>query len=152
MSRFGPPIGATIPPSTGYGHLVPITPLGKILAQLFALIGVPLLLVLVADWGRVFSESILWAYRGSKRLWKGRRKGERTEEEEREEDNQFLDTENEFEFRLPTVPALLLFLSFCAVMSIVYGHLEQWHWLDCFWFSFVSFYSIGTPPPTTLDP
>jgi hypothetical protein len=40
----------------GYGHLVPITPTGRVFCIGFALVGIPLLLVTIADIGQFLSE------------------------------------------------------------------------------------------------
>uniref|UniRef100_A0A336MPF6 CSON002140 protein n=1 Tax=Culicoides sonorensis TaxID=179676 RepID=A0A336MPF6_CULSO len=48
----------------GYGHITPKTPLGKALTMVYALIGVPLFLIVLADFGKLLTRIIkfLWAY------------------------------------------------------------------------------------------
>uniref|UniRef100_A0A336MIQ0 CSON002140 protein n=1 Tax=Culicoides sonorensis TaxID=179676 RepID=A0A336MIQ0_CULSO len=47
-----------------YGHITPKTPLGKALTMVYALIGVPLFLIVLADFGKLLTRIIkfLWAY------------------------------------------------------------------------------------------
>jgi hypothetical protein len=45
--------------------------------------------------------------------------------------------------RIPLKLLLLLFVLFWALMALFYRHIEEWAWLDCFYFSFVSFSIIG---------
>lgn len=46
----------------GYGNLVPSTDVGKIFCIFYALFGVPLILITVADIGKFLSENMLWLY------------------------------------------------------------------------------------------
>ncbi|KAE9549351.1 hypothetical protein FO519_007446 [Halicephalobus sp. NKZ332] len=48
----------TVLTSIGYGHLVPISTLGRIFCIFYALIGIPLTLITIADMAKFFSDSI----------------------------------------------------------------------------------------------
>ncbi|CAD5216805.1 unnamed protein product [Bursaphelenchus okinawaensis] len=52
----------TVITTIGYGHLVPVTSTGRIVCIVFALIGIPLLLVTIADIGRFLSEFLNFAH------------------------------------------------------------------------------------------
>ncbi|CAD5216529.1 unnamed protein product [Bursaphelenchus okinawaensis] len=52
----------TVITTIGYGHLVPTTHVGRMVCILFALIGIPLLLVTIADIGRFLSEFLNYAH------------------------------------------------------------------------------------------
>ncbi|VDK60558.1 unnamed protein product [Gongylonema pulchrum] len=46
----------------GYGNLVPLTFQGRMFCIIYALFGVPLILITVADIGKFLSENIVWLY------------------------------------------------------------------------------------------
>lgn len=46
----------------GYGNPVPLTFIGRLVCIFFALIGVPLTLLTIADVGKFFSEHLIWLY------------------------------------------------------------------------------------------
>ena len=48
--------------SAGYGHIVPVTPIGKIVTILYAVIGVPLFLLYLSNIGQIFATSFKWTY------------------------------------------------------------------------------------------
>ncbi|GJQ85029.1 hypothetical protein Trydic_g3690 [Trypoxylus dichotomus] len=54
----------TVVSTIGYGHLYPITTLGKGLTILYALIGIPLFLIILTDFGKLFTRCIkyVWAF------------------------------------------------------------------------------------------
>ena len=43
---------------SGYGNIVPSTSWGRIFCILFALVGIPLTLTVIADWGKLFAEGV----------------------------------------------------------------------------------------------
>jgi hypothetical protein len=53
-------------PKTGYGHIVPKTDAGKMFCIVYALIGIPLLLVFMANIGDLMASTIKWIYRFNK--------------------------------------------------------------------------------------
>lgn len=42
----------------GYGDIVPVTKEGRIFCIIFALVGIPLTLTVIADWGRLFASKL----------------------------------------------------------------------------------------------
>uniref|UniRef100_A0A1I7RZJ2 Potassium channel subfamily K member 18 n=1 Tax=Bursaphelenchus xylophilus TaxID=6326 RepID=A0A1I7RZJ2_BURXY len=58
----------TVITTIGYGHLVPVTQTGRIACIIFALIGIPLLLVTIADIGRFLSEFLNVAHISSRKF------------------------------------------------------------------------------------
>lgn len=48
--------------TSGYGNLVPVTFQGRMFCIVYALFGVPLILITVADIGKFLSENIIWLY------------------------------------------------------------------------------------------
>ncbi|PIO63613.1 Ion channel, partial [Teladorsagia circumcincta] len=53
---------ATLLTTIGYGNLVPVTWHGRMFCIAYALLGVPLILITVADIGKFLSENIIWLY------------------------------------------------------------------------------------------
>lgn len=48
----------------GYGHISPATDIGRAVTIVYAIIGIPMFLTLLADFGKLFTRNIkfLWAY------------------------------------------------------------------------------------------
>lgn len=48
----------------GYGHISPATDIGRAITIVYAIIGIPMFLTLLADFGKLFTRNIkfLWAY------------------------------------------------------------------------------------------
>lgn len=52
----------TVITTIGYGHMVPVTPIGKIVTMIYAVIGVPLFLLYLSNIGEIFATSFKWTY------------------------------------------------------------------------------------------
>uniref|UniRef100_A0A914UW29 Potassium channel domain-containing protein n=1 Tax=Plectus sambesii TaxID=2011161 RepID=A0A914UW29_9BILA len=52
----------TVVTTIGYGNPVPVTTQGRLICIFFALFGIPLTLVTIADIGKFFSEHLIWLY------------------------------------------------------------------------------------------
>ena len=61
--------------SAGYGNLVPVTAVGRMTCIVYALFGVPLFLITVADIGKYLSENITWLYKRLEEKRRGEREG-----------------------------------------------------------------------------
>lgn len=48
--------------AAGYGHIVPVTPIGKIVSIFYAVVGVPLFLLYLSNIGQIFATSFKWTY------------------------------------------------------------------------------------------
>lgn len=50
--------------SAGYGHISPATNTGRAITIIYAIIGIPIFLILLADFGKLFTRGIkfVWAY------------------------------------------------------------------------------------------
>jgi hypothetical protein len=56
----------------------------------------------------------------------------------------FDENEENFEnVRIPLRVIFLLFIPLWSLLALFYRHAEGWAWLDCFYFTFVSFTAIG---------
>ncbi|KAL3108550.1 hypothetical protein niasHT_015472 [Heterodera trifolii] len=148
----------------GYGHIVPRTPEGKMLCQLFALIGCPLFLLLIADIGKAIANLLQILLQGFTELTRKicrKRTAKKNPITNGENGIKYVEdgpqqqkgcdgAENGCHLgttaadeRMATLAAVPFLFAFCALTAFAYAHLEGWHWLDCFYFSFISFFAIG---------
>ncbi|KAG5892799.1 hypothetical protein JTB14_032673 [Gonioctena quinquepunctata] len=54
---------STVLTTIGYGHIVPMTTEGRAFCMVFALVGIPLTLTVIADWGRLFAGTVSAVFR-----------------------------------------------------------------------------------------
>ncbi|KAF2353625.1 Potassium channel domain [Trinorchestia longiramus] len=54
---------STITTTIGYGHMAPVTQAGRILCIVYAIIGIPLMLILMADFGKLFTRGLKAIFR-----------------------------------------------------------------------------------------
>ena len=54
---------------TGYGHVVPKTEYGRIASILYAFIGIPLLLMVLTDLGKLFTRGIKFVFKYFRKLY-----------------------------------------------------------------------------------
>ena len=76
----------TLLTTIGYGNLVPVTFRGRIFCIFYALFGVPLILITVADIGKFLSENIVWLYKLYENFGKRKPKTSSTENLNEEEE------------------------------------------------------------------
>ena len=51
-----------MPLLAGYGHIAPITPVGKLVTIFYAIIGIPLFLLYLSNIGDIMAKSFKWTY------------------------------------------------------------------------------------------
>ena len=64
--------GFSLSLSSGYGHIAPVTPIGKLVTIFYAIIGMPLFLLYLSNIGDIMATSFKWTY---SRLCKCQRSG-----------------------------------------------------------------------------
>ncbi|KAI6171137.1 TWiK family of potassium channels protein 7 [Aphelenchoides bicaudatus] len=154
-----------------YGHLVPITPTGRVFCIGFALVGIPLLLVTIADIGQFLSEFLNYLHQAirsfeqkvrkqSRRISHFRR--DRTQSQSGRSDaessgekagsinlNDITEEEIEEEpntkqpLRIPILMVLVVILSYTALGGLLFQKVEGWSYMEAFYFCFISMATIG---------
>lgn len=149
---------ATTMATIGYGNIVPVTPLGRLACVLFALFGAPIAIITIGDLGKFLSECTIWLYKhmrkGSARFktaWKRFRGlddcsiNDDLESASKNQESSILDMEMD-EIDKSEVPVLMVFtiiLLYIAFGGILFSILEDWSYMDAFYYSFISLTTIG---------
>uniref|UniRef100_A0A0A1X648 TWiK family of potassium channels protein 7 n=1 Tax=Zeugodacus cucurbitae TaxID=28588 RepID=A0A0A1X648_ZEUCU len=162
----------TVITSIGYGHIAPVTTFGRTLAIVYAIIGIPLFLLILADYGKLFTRALkfLWVY--VRRLYyTGTCRNIRKHQSVRDamklarRSSMFfgreLDIEShttgpetpsspfdetfeiDDEFNLPISVASFLLISYILIGALFYSMWENWTYFEAFYFVFISMSTIG---------
>ncbi|TMS36440.1 hypothetical protein L596_003602 [Steinernema carpocapsae] len=157
----------TVITTIGYGNLVPATQLGRYACIVFALFGIPLLLVTIADIGKFLSDFLSFLYRNFRAFKRKVRKQSRrishhyrersSSQSQRSDCSSPLkagsmnlneiesDTESdvEDELRIPVIMVLFVLIGYTAVGGLLFRTWEGWPYADAFYFCFITMATIG---------
>uniref|UniRef100_A0A914WJW9 Potassium channel domain-containing protein n=1 Tax=Plectus sambesii TaxID=2011161 RepID=A0A914WJW9_9BILA len=123
----------------GYGTIVCVTPWGKTMTIIYSSIGIPLILVVLSDLGRVLLLALNTFYNYIYRLF--RRTGLCRVVEENET------TDRTFPLRV-AIPLVVVYMLICAIIVFIFdykssGDEDSISFGNCFYFSFISMTTIG---------
>ncbi|KJH46603.1 Ion channel [Dictyocaulus viviparus] len=137
---------ATLLTTIGYGNLVPVTWHGRMFCIAYALLGVPLILITVADIGKFLSENIIWLYsRYSKARERCRRRNYSSlpiRDENCREGEQLMPGLEHY-ISIPVALIVMILLGYMAVGAVLLGSWENWQFFSGFYFSFITMTTIG---------
>ncbi|VDN53180.1 unnamed protein product [Dracunculus medinensis] len=153
----------TVITTIGYGNLVPATKFGRIACICFALFGIPLLLVTIADIGKFLSDFLCFLYRTYRAFKrKVRKHSRRISHHVRDRstpqhsnssskagsmnlDDIGSETESscQDELRIPVVMVLFVLVAYTAIGGLLFRMWEGWAYFDAFYFCFITMATVG---------
>lgn len=119
----------------GYGHIIPQTTLGRSLTIIYAVVGIPIFLILLADFGKVFTRGLKFFWAFVRRLYRGACK--KTKDGDQPE---FIIDD---EFNLPILLAAGILVLYILAGTMIYTCWEDWDYFEAFYFVFISMSTIG---------
>ncbi|XP_042236742.1 TWiK family of potassium channels protein 18-like isoform X4 [Homarus americanus] len=160
---------STITTTIGYGHIFPRTNAGRALTIVYAIVGIPIFLILMADFGKLFTRLLKSLFVFIKRLyrtatckrvrktravqsvkaWSKKLSGWCSslcckkvvpEDITPESDEEDIIDDN---FNLPVSLALFILLVYIMCGCVIYTMWEPWSYFEAFYFIFVSMTTIG---------
>ncbi|XP_040569259.1 TWiK family of potassium channels protein 7 isoform X2 [Lepeophtheirus salmonis] len=157
---------STILTTIGYGNIAPVGTPGRVFCILFAIIGIPFTLSVIADIGQIFATlvSLFWRkykhfvipiYNRFKSLCKKKKKKKKGEGESGEgeagDDGDESEDEDEEGFgglsmggnMLTALAALAFLCLFLSIAAMIFKLWEDWSFFDAFYFCFITMTTIG---------
>ncbi|KHN87881.1 TWiK family of potassium channels protein 7 [Toxocara canis] len=140
---------ATLLTTIGYGNLVPMTFQGRMFCISYALFGVPLILITVADIGKFLSENIVWLYtRYEHAKIRCREKAAASTSISVDENvarvkDQLIQFGLEHYISIPISLIVAILLGYIAVGAILLASWESWDFFSGFYFSFITMTTVG---------
>uniref|UniRef100_A0AC35TSK4 Ion channel n=1 Tax=Rhabditophanes sp. KR3021 TaxID=114890 RepID=A0AC35TSK4_9BILA len=154
---------ATLLMTIGYGNLVCTTQLGRLFCIFYALLGVPLILITVADIGKFLSENIVRLYTAYSRTKKKFNKRynevvnnnnnltaslndictEDLDEEAAKEKDQLVQVGLENYVAIPISLIIFILLGYMTIGAFLLAEWENWNVYEGFYFSFITMTTVG---------
>ncbi|GMS81710.1 hypothetical protein PENTCL1PPCAC_3885, partial [Pristionchus entomophagus] len=134
----------TLCTTIGYGHIYPMTNLGKILTMVYALFGIPLMLLVLQDFGKLLTITMKFPWFQAKRLARRilrccTKQSLREMREIEEQERRDLDI-----FDLPLIVGVSLVVLWVWICTLVLSYYDtHWSLLEAFYFFFISLSTIG---------
>ncbi|XP_066257311.1 potassium channel subfamily K member 6 [Euwallacea similis] len=118
---------STVLTTIGYGNIVPMTIEGKAFCVVFALVGIPLTMTVIADWGRLFASTVSAVVKRIPPLPKTLRTA--------------MVARRTSSYALSAVCFLFVYLAAGAAIFVLWE--EDWSFFDGFYFCFITMTTIG---------
>ncbi|CAO4382675.1 unnamed protein product [Caenorhabditis nigoni] len=134
----------TICTTIGYGHIYPMTDAGRLLTMCFALFGIPLMLLVLQDFGKLLTITMKFPWFQTKRLMRRimRCCTKQPIEEMREIERQERHDLDIFDLPLPVgIGLIVVWIFICSFVLSVWDH--NWTLLESFYFFFTSLSTVG---------
>lgn len=117
----------TILTTIGYGNIAPETTNGRMFCMVYALIGIPLTLTVIADWGKIFASGVTILLKKTPPLPDFIRTA--------------LETRKTSSYSFIALMFLLLYMSIGALLLTLWE--KQWSFFEGFYFCFITMTTIG---------
>uniref|UniRef100_A0A0R3RQR4 Ion channel n=1 Tax=Elaeophora elaphi TaxID=1147741 RepID=A0A0R3RQR4_9BILA len=141
---------ATLLTTIGYGNLVPVTFQGRMFCIIYALFGVPLILITVADIGKFLSENIVWLYAKytkAKKQYKEKKKSvcitSLVGDINGNVKDQLLQFGLEQYISIPILFIVGMLLGYITIGAVLLAAWEHWDFFSGFYFSFITMTTVG---------
>ncbi|CAB3399022.1 unnamed protein product [Caenorhabditis bovis] len=134
----------TICTTIGYGHIYPMTEAGRVITMIFALFGIPLMLLVLQDFGKLLTITMKFPWFQTKRLMRRilRCCTKQPIEEMREIEAQERRDLDIFDLPLPVgISLIVIWIFICAFVLSVWD--QNWTLLESFYFFFTSLSTVG---------
>ncbi|XP_060531001.1 potassium channel subfamily K member 18 isoform X2 [Cylas formicarius] len=118
---------STVLTTIGYGNIVPMTTEGRAFCVVFALVGIPLTMTVIADWGRLFASAVSTFVKHIPPLPKSLRNA--------------MVARRTSSYALSAVCFLFVYLAAGAGIFVLWE--EEWTFFDGFYFCFITMTTIG---------
>ncbi|XP_035781264.1 TWiK family of potassium channels protein 7-like isoform X2 [Anopheles albimanus] len=123
---------STVITTIGYGNIVPVTDGGRMFCMLFALIGIPFTLTVIADWGRLFAGIVSTLAKNIPALRLARFCPDTGIKKK---------TDKKWLYAVGSVGFLLIYLAAGTGLLLLWE--EDWSFFDGYYFCFITMTTIG---------
>ncbi|XP_049529906.1 TWiK family of potassium channels protein 7 [Anopheles darlingi] len=123
---------STVITTIGYGNIVPVTEGGRVFCMLFALIGIPFTLTVIADWGRLFAGIVSTLAKNIPALRLARFCPDTGIK---------MKTDKKWLYAVGSVGFLLVYLAAGTGLLLLWE--EDWSFFDGYYFCFITMTTIG---------
>ncbi|XP_067948770.1 TWiK family of potassium channels protein 18-like [Watersipora subatra] len=168
----------TVTTTIGYGVIAPKTPWGRLVCIAYAILGMPIMLICLANVGDIMADIFRFAYAtvcccGCCRSKPKKQQDDmeltpvstyRTDasgrpiiddDDESDDEDDDEDEENEGDITVPLTISMLVLFSFIFLGAALFYVWESWGFIDALYFCFITFSTIGfgdiVPGTTNLD-
>ncbi|XP_059083028.1 TWiK family of potassium channels protein 7-like isoform X3 [Tigriopus californicus] len=137
---------STILTTIGYGNIAPVSTAGRVFCILFAIVGIPFTLSVIADVGQIFATLVSAVWKKYKHILKplGKRlklMASKTDDEDGDEGGS---GGVGLQSNIITAVLALLFLAlFLSIGSMIFTIWEDWTFFEAFYFCFITMTTIG---------